>query len=107
MEIVHGKKEWVVESIRAVKLKYGKLTYRANWLGGDEDLDYFSASNFMYSPHLLKKFHLENVDQPGPPTELPRWLKAWKDVIDNYDDLENNSAMNKKLRSAFFRRAGG
>ena len=43
----------MVELIRASKLRYGKLWYRANWLGADEDPEYYPASNFMYSPYLL------------------------------------------------------
>jgi hypothetical protein len=103
---ISGEDEWVVDSIRACKLRYGKLLYRANWLGADEDPEYYPASNFMYSPHLLRKFHLEHPSEPGPPTALPRWLRAWEDGLDNYDDLEDNSAMNRTLRAAFFRRGG-
>ena len=51
--VVNEQDEWVVELIRASKLRYGKLWYRANWLGADEDPEYYPASNFMYSPYLL------------------------------------------------------
>jgi len=62
--------EWVVELIRASKLRYGKLLYRANWQGADEDPEYYPASNFMYSPYLLQTYHLEHPAEPGPPTAL-------------------------------------
>ncbi|KAI0991458.1 hypothetical protein K3495_g16729, partial [Podosphaera aphanis] len=106
-EIIPGSKEWQVESIRSCKLKYRKLQYRANWLGADEDPEYYPASNFMYSPHLLKQFHLAHPELPGPPTALPSWIDAWEQGIENYDDLEDNSAMNGTLRAAFFSEGGG
>ena len=98
--------EWVVESIRASKLRYGKLLYRANWQGADEDPEYYPASNFMYSPHLLQTYHLEHPAEPRPPTALPLWLKAWERGVDNYDDLADDSEMSRTLRAAFFRRGG-
>lgn len=78
LEIIPGHKEWAVESIHACKIKYRKLYYRANWLGADEDPEYYPASNFMYAPHLAKRFHLENPSLPGPPVALPRWVDAWE-----------------------------
>jgi len=70
--VVTEQDEWVVDSIRASKLCYGKLLYRANWLGADEDPEYYPASNFMYSPHLLQAYYLAHPTEPGPPTALPR-----------------------------------
>ncbi|KAI1007314.1 hypothetical protein K3495_g898 [Podosphaera aphanis] len=78
IEIIPGTKEYVVESIRAVKLKRGRLNYRANWLGADEDPEHYPASNFMYSPHLLKEFHMQHPAEPGPPLALPSWLEAFE-----------------------------
>lgn len=106
-EIIPGVKEWQVESIRTCKLVYRKLKYRANWLGADEDPEFYPASDFMYSPHLLKQFHLAHPELPGPPAALPLWLDAWERGIDNYDNLEDNSAMNRTLRAAFFSKGGG
>ena len=60
----------MIELIRASKLRYGKLLYRANWQGADEDPEYYPASNFMYSPYLLQTYHLEHPAEPGPPTAL-------------------------------------
>ena len=105
-EIIPGVKEWQVESIRNCKLVHRKLHYRANWLGADEDPEYYPASNFMYSPHLLKQFHLAHPKLPGPPAALPYWLDAYEKGVDNYDDLNDNSAMNQTLRASFFKNGG-
>lgn len=106
LHIIPGQKEFAVEKIRAVKLIRGRLKYRADWIGGEEDSNYYPASNFMYSPHLLKEFHTDHPYLPGPPANLPFWLKAYEDGIDNYDELEDDSAMNKRLRAVFFRGGG-
>ena len=80
--------------------------YRANWLGANEDLKYYLASNFIYSPHLLYAYYLEYPAEPGPPIALLRWLRAWEDGIDEYEELTDDSAMNRTLRAAFFKRGG-
>ena len=100
--VIDEQDEWVVESIRASKLCRGKLLYRANWQGADEDPEYYPASNFMYSPHLLRTYYLEHPAEPGPPTALPRWLQAWEEGTDNYDGLADDSAISRTLRAAFF-----
>lgn len=103
---INDHDEWEVDSIRASKLTRNKLSYRANWLGADEDPEYYPASNFMYSPHLLKAYHIAHPLEPGPPKALPEWLKAWEAGTDDYDALEDDKAMTGKLRAAFFREGG-
>ncbi|KAI0993657.1 hypothetical protein K3495_g14527 [Podosphaera aphanis] len=99
--VIPGEQEFAVESIRAVKLVRRQLKYRANWLGCDEDPVYYPASNFIYSPHLLRKFHMEHQDLPGPPVNLPIWIQAYNDGRDDYSELQNDSAMDRRLRAAF------
>ena len=60
IEIIPREKEQTIESIRSSRLRYKKLEYRANQLGANEDPEYYPASNFKYSPYLLKKFYLDN-----------------------------------------------
>jgi hypothetical protein len=55
--IIAEKEEWEVQEILASKLKHGKLEYRAQWVGHDEDLEWYPASNFKYSPAKLRDFH--------------------------------------------------
>ena len=100
--IIPGQKEFAVDEILAVKLIRGKLKYRARWSGCDEDPVYYQASNFMYSPHLLKKFHLAHPELPGPPAGINSWIKAYEDGREDYGELENNSTMDAKLRASFF-----
>ncbi|KAF4625297.1 hypothetical protein G7Y89_g12871 [Cudoniella acicularis] len=49
--IVNTDQEWEVQ---------------VQWIGYDEDLEWYPASNFKYAPHKLKEFHLCYQDQPGP-----------------------------------------
>ena len=68
--------EYKVQEIIAVKLMRGKLVYKAKWTGVDEDPEFYPASDFKYSPHLIRDFHLANPTLPGPPVNLALWLKA-------------------------------
>ena len=82
--------EWEVEELLAVKRVKNQLQYRVKWVGYDEDLDWYPASNLKYSPHKLRDFHLANPKRPGPPKQLNQWLKAWEDGQDDYDDLDSD-----------------
>jgi hypothetical protein len=103
---VTGDDEWELLRIRAVRIRWKRLEYRADWLGYDEDPTYYPASNFKYSPHLLRAFHLDNPKLPGPPARLLEWIKAYDKGIDNYDYLEDNSATDTRSRASFFKRGG-
>jgi transposase InsO family protein/predicted aspartyl protease len=92
---IASDKEWEVQQILAVKLVRNKLLYRASWVGYDEDLEWYPASDFKYSPHKLRDFHAMNKDQPGPPRLLDHWIKAWEDGEDDYDDLEDDRPVMK------------
>jgi Chromo (CHRromatin Organisation MOdifier) domain len=82
--------EWEVEELLAVKRVKNQLQYRVKWVGYDEDLDWYPASNLKYSPHKLRDFHLANPKRPGPPKQLNQWLKAWEDGQDDYDNLDSD-----------------
>jgi len=69
--VVSGNDEWEVQEILASKVIYGKLRYCAKWVGYDTDLNWYPASNFKNAPLLVRKFHLANPEQPGPPRSLP------------------------------------
>ena len=66
--------EWEVEDILAVKKERNILKYSASWVGFDEDPEWYPASNFKYSPHKLRDFHLAHPDLPGPPRKLDEWI---------------------------------
>ena len=68
--VVTGDQEYEVQEIIAIKTIQGNLRYRALWIGYNEDLEWYPADNFKYSPHLLKQFHLINSEQPGLSTGL-------------------------------------
>jgi predicted aspartyl protease len=98
--------EWEVEDILAVKKDRNRLKYRASWVGFDEDPEWYPASDFKYSPHKLKDFHLAHPDLPGPPQRLDEWIKQWEAGADEYDNLDDDRAMPTSLRTDFFRRGG-
>ena len=79
-----------MDKILAAKLLRGKLLYRASWVGYDEDLNFYPASDFKYSPHKLRNFHTEYPQQPGPPRRLVDWIKAWEQGRDSYEDLADD-----------------
>ena len=74
--IVNTEKEWEVQEVLASKLVRNKLRYRINWLGHDEDLDWYPASDIKYAPAKLREYHIANPDQPGPPKQLQNWIKV-------------------------------
>ena len=98
--------EWEVQEIVAVKLTRGKLSYKAKWSGADEDPEFYPASDFKYSPQLIKNFHLANPKLPGPPTNLALWTKAWEDGLDDYDHLDNDAPVDTRSRTSFFKKGG-
>ena len=98
--------EYEVQEVITVKLVRGKLVYRAKWTSVDEDPEFYLTSDFKYSPHLLKSFHLVNPTLPGLPTNLPLWFKAWEDGVDDYDHLDSDKPALARLRTSFFERGG-
>jgi hypothetical protein len=105
IEVV-GEQEWEVQEILASKLAGKKLYYRVQWTGHDEDLEWYPASNFKYSPHKLRDFHLQYPDQKGPPARLDDWLRAYEDGKEEFEELEDDGVMPTRLRASFFRRGG-
>ena len=63
-------KEWEVGDILAVRKDRNRLKYRVSWVGFDEDLEWYPTSDFKYSPHKLREFHLVHLDLLGPPRRL-------------------------------------
>jgi hypothetical protein len=98
--------EWEVQELLAVKQIRNQLLYRANWLGYDEDPEWYPASDFKYAPHKLKAFHLRYPDLPGPPRKLGEWLQAWEEGKDDYDELDDNTVASNSLRTSFFQKGG-
>ena len=47
---VTGDDEWEVREILAVKQTRSKLSYRVDWLGHDEDPEWYPASDFKTTP---------------------------------------------------------
>lgn len=98
--------EWEVQEVIAVKKTKQKLMYRAKWTGHDDDPEFYPASDFKYSPHKLRDFHLANPTQPGPPKALGAWTKAWEDGIDDYDYLDDDTVASQSSRASFLQKGG-
>lgn len=98
--------EYEVEEILSVRLRYKKLQYQAKWSGYSKDLDWYPASNFMYSPYLLREFHLKYSELPGPPARLEEWIRAFEDGVEDYDNLEDDKPMSESSRTSFFQKGG-
>jgi len=94
--------EWEVQQILASRRRWNTLYYRVSWKGYDEDLEWYQASSFIYAPHKLKEFHLQNPEQDGPPASLPQWLQAYDSGIDNYKYLQDDKPMTKTQKEQWF-----
>ena len=103
---VTDNQEWEVEEVIAVRKTRKTLYYKAKWVGHDDDLEWYPAANFKYSPYKLRDFHLANQSLPGPPALLDDWIRKWEEGIDSYDELEDSTELARSLRASFFQRGG-
>lgn len=99
---VTDNQEWEVEEVIAVRKTRKTLYYKAKWVGHDDDLEWYPAANFKYSPYKLRDFHLANQSLPGPPALLDDWIRKWEEGIDSYDELEDSTELARSLRASFF-----
>jgi transposase InsO family protein len=95
---IDGHEEWEVEKILAVRLRYGKLSYRVKWIGHDDDPVWYPAANLKNCPFALREFHDQYPDKPGPPKRLPEWLKAAEEEIFIEDHEEDDRPVGWGLR---------
>jgi hypothetical protein len=82
--------EYEVEQILEARVCRRKLQYRVKWLGYEDDLAWYDASNFKNSPHKLRGFHTANPNRPGPPERLNVWLRCWEEDRDADDHSDDN-----------------
>ena len=76
-------------------MHYRKLQYRVKWIGYDEDLTWYPASNFRNAPQKLIDFHDNYPDRPGPPMRLSQWTKAAleDEYLDDHEDDEKTATV--------------
>ncbi|PGG94950.1 hypothetical protein AJ79_10347 [Helicocarpus griseus UAMH5409] len=67
---VDGQLKYTVNCILASQVHYGKLKYRVDWLGYDDDPEWYPASNFKNSPAKLHEFHECHPEASGPLVNL-------------------------------------
>jgi hypothetical protein len=79
-----------VEDILAIKKERNALKYQANWVRYNDDLEWYLASNFKYSPYKLRDFYLKHLDLLGPLRKLSEWIEQWEKGVDDYDSLDDD-----------------
>ena len=87
---VEGETEWEVKDVLAVRKHRGKLQYRVQWLGYDNDPDWYLASDLKYAPHKVRDFHLRYPTKPGPLRRLDEWIRFWEAGDDTYDHEDDD-----------------
>jgi hypothetical protein len=79
--------EYEVQQILASRIFRGNLQYQVQWVGYDNDPEWYNASNLKNCPRKLHEFHEANPTVPGP----PRRLSHWKLCCDEDRDADNFS----------------
>jgi len=75
------------------------LQYKVQWKGWDPDETWYPASDFKNAAELVRQFHKDNPDKPGPPVRLEEWLRAAsEDRSDPEHPDDNKAAGNEGLR---------
>jgi hypothetical protein len=82
---VDGEAKWEVDKVLAVRKHRGNLQYRVQWLGYDEDPEWYPASNLKYAPYKVRDFHIQHPTKPGPPKQLDKWIQQWETGQETYD----------------------
>lgn len=98
---IAGDAEYEVQEILDSKLSYGRLRYKVKWVGYDDDSNWYYCTDVMYSPHKIRDFHIRYPVAKGPPKDLPAWIQAWEEGIDNYDHLADDKPMDPATRKNF------
>lgn len=101
---INEKAEYEVQEVLAIRKVRSRLLYWIQWIDYDEDSEWYSASNLKYSLHKLHDFHLVNSNLSESSQHLDKWLKAWENEIEDYENLNNDKKMVQRLRTDFFRR---
>ncbi|RYP18644.1 hypothetical protein DL767_009789 [Monosporascus sp. MG133] len=92
---INDQEEWEVLKILASRTYYKKLQYQVKWLGWDDDQEWYYAAGFK-GPHLLKQYHLDYPEMPGPPVRLEHWRRAYEDGVEAAQHPDDN----KPVRAA-------
>ncbi len=62
--IINNEEEWEVEDILDARSHRGKLQYRVNWVGWDEDREWYDTTRFENSPKIIENFHFRYPNKP-------------------------------------------
>lgn len=91
---VNSEEEWEVKVVLASQMYYGKLQYHVKWLGYDEDLNWYPASDFWNCIIKIQLFHHHKPQALGPPKHLVQWLEAAENDEFLYNDPDDNLPVN-------------
>lgn len=71
-----GEEEWEVKKILDSKLYYGKLQYKADWVGQPPDPTFYDATVFDNAKGLIDDFHLQYPRRPNEDS-----VRAWRERV--------------------------
>jgi hypothetical protein len=80
--------EWEVEAVlnSSIRTRWNNLYYQVRWKGdGPEDSTWYKAADLKGSCHLLKQFHLDRPEAPGPPIRLERWIAEYEAGAEEFE----------------------
>lgn len=100
---INEEAEYEVQEVLAVRKVRSRLLYRIQWIDYDEDSEWYSASNLKYSSYQLRDFYLVNSNLSESSQHLDKWLKTWKNEVEDYENLNNDKEMVQRLKTGFFR----
>ena len=101
---VDGDLEWNVEKVIKSRIHYGKLQYKVQWTGYDEDPVFYPASNFRNALLAVKAFHDAYPSEPRPPKRLQAWLDAALKDVSPEAHADDDYAKNDRQRRILQRR---
>lgn len=87
------EEEWEVQQILASRTHCEKLQYQVKWANWEDDQEWYYADGFKKSPHLLKRYHSDHPEMPGPPVRLQQWLRAYENCAKDDDHPDDNKPL--------------
>ena len=66
--LIDGTEEWPVDDILDSRRHYGRLQYRVNWAGFEDDGEWYNADDgeFEHAADVVEEFHKAHPLKPGP-----------------------------------------
>ena len=85
-------------------MDHGKLQYRVQWKGWDDDKAWYNASGFKNAAGQLLEFHEKYPEKPGPPKRIQQWIQAALVEEADPDHPDNNKPLEILIKRTTKRR---